>query len=177
MVKKSRKPSSKSNYTCSPVYNRALPPPPLAALVSLLQHRFDALDVEIGSGVQTVNSWPAFQACSLILPLSLQLHPGKNRACFTYVDNYCHGLILGERALKEAPASLMHGKSKEKSPGHPKWPGFAFATCSFLRTVHKLGILDEPLLFLMPLSGFFCRLSWDAKHCEQMSERSMSFRF
>lgn len=30
---------------------------------------------------------------------------GKNRICFTHVDNYCHGLILGERALyKGSPA-------------------------------------------------------------------------
>jgi len=30
---------------------------------------------------------------------------GKNRVCFTHVDNYCHGLILGERALyKDSPA-------------------------------------------------------------------------
>mmetsp|Transcript_73453 Transcript_73453/g.166500 ORF Transcript_73453/g.166500 Transcript_73453/m.166500 type:complete len:250 (-) Transcript_73453:55-804(-) len=31
--------------------------------------------------------------------------PGHNRICFTYVDNYCHALILGERALyKGSPA-------------------------------------------------------------------------
>ena len=30
---------------------------------------------------------------------------GKNRICFSHVDNYCHGLILGERALfKDSPA-------------------------------------------------------------------------
>jgi nucleoside-diphosphate-sugar epimerase len=30
---------------------------------------------------------------------------GANRICFTHVDNYCHGLILAERALyKESPA-------------------------------------------------------------------------
>ena len=25
--------------------------------------------------------------------------PGTNRICFTHVDNYCHGLIIAERAL------------------------------------------------------------------------------
>mmetsp|Transcript_27980 Transcript_27980/g.78255 ORF Transcript_27980/g.78255 Transcript_27980/m.78255 type:complete len:406 (+) Transcript_27980:70-1287(+) len=30
---------------------------------------------------------------------------GKNRVCFTHVDNYCHGLIIGEKALyKGSPA-------------------------------------------------------------------------
>mmetsp|Transcript_2292 Transcript_2292/g.5578 ORF Transcript_2292/g.5578 Transcript_2292/m.5578 type:complete len:413 (+) Transcript_2292:48-1286(+) len=30
---------------------------------------------------------------------------GRNRVCFTHVDNYCHGLIIGERALyKGSPA-------------------------------------------------------------------------
>jgi nucleoside-diphosphate-sugar epimerase len=30
---------------------------------------------------------------------------GKNRICFSHVDNYCHGLIIGERALyKGSPA-------------------------------------------------------------------------
>lgn len=30
---------------------------------------------------------------------------GRNKICFTHVDNYCHGLILGERALyKGSPA-------------------------------------------------------------------------
>jgi len=30
---------------------------------------------------------------------------GRNRVCFTHVDNYCHGLILAERALfRDSPA-------------------------------------------------------------------------
>jgi nucleoside-diphosphate-sugar epimerase len=30
---------------------------------------------------------------------------GENRICFTHVDNYCHGLIIAERALrKDGPA-------------------------------------------------------------------------
>ena len=37
--------------------------------------------------------------------LSLMIR-GKNRVCFTYVDNYCHGLILGERALFQALETL-----------------------------------------------------------------------
>lgn len=34
--------------------------------------------------------------------------PGLNRICFTHVDNYCHGLILGEKALY--PGSPALGK-------------------------------------------------------------------
>merc|ERR1719238_860445 len=33
---------------------------------------------------------------------------GKNRICFTHVDNYCHGLIIAERTLK--PGSRSAGK-------------------------------------------------------------------
>jgi len=31
---------------------------------------------------------------------------GANRVCFTHVDNYCHGLILGERALYRGSPAL-----------------------------------------------------------------------
>ena len=31
---------------------------------------------------------------------------GQNKVCFTYVDNYCHGLILGERALYQASENV-----------------------------------------------------------------------
>lgn len=31
---------------------------------------------------------------------------GRNRVCFTHVDNYCHGLLLGERALYPGSAAL-----------------------------------------------------------------------
>lgn len=31
---------------------------------------------------------------------------GQNKVCFTYVDNYCHGLILGERALYQGSPAL-----------------------------------------------------------------------
>ena len=31
---------------------------------------------------------------------------GKNRICFSHVDNYCHGLIIAERALKPSSPAL-----------------------------------------------------------------------
>ena len=33
---------------------------------------------------------------------------GQNKVCFTYVDNYCHGLILGERALYQAKRPMTY---------------------------------------------------------------------
>mmetsp|Transcript_44123 Transcript_44123/g.106341 ORF Transcript_44123/g.106341 Transcript_44123/m.106341 type:complete len:412 (+) Transcript_44123:131-1366(+) len=45
---------------------------------------------------------------------------GLNRICFTHVDNYCHGLIISERALQ--PGSKVCGKFYIVTDGttHPK---------------------------------------------------------
>ena len=36
---------------------------------------------------------------------------GKNRICFTHVDNYAHGLIIAERALKPGSRATRSGQS------------------------------------------------------------------
>uniref|UniRef100_A0A7S4RE51 3-beta hydroxysteroid dehydrogenase/isomerase domain-containing protein n=1 Tax=Alexandrium monilatum TaxID=311494 RepID=A0A7S4RE51_9DINO len=59
---------------------------------------------------------------------------GKNRICFTYVDNYCHALILGERALY--PGSPALGKFYIATDGetHPEPQGF----CEFWKEMEKV---------------------------------------
>lgn len=51
---------------------------------------------------------------------------GKNRVCFTHVDNYCHGLILGELALH--PQSPALGKFYIVTDGdtHTFQEGYAY---------------------------------------------------
>ena len=50
---------------------------------------------------------------------------GKNKVCFTHVDNYAHGLIIAERALK--PGSNVLGKFYIVTDGdtHPFSEGYA----------------------------------------------------
>merc|ERR1719453_2236347 len=52
--------------------------------------------------------------------------PGKNRICFTHVDNYAHGLIIAERALY--PGSPALGKFYIVTDGdtHPHKEGYLY---------------------------------------------------
>eukprot|EP00043_Microstomoeca_roanoka_P015941 m.160514 g.160514 ORF g.160514 m.160514 type:complete len:401 (+) comp16363_c0_seq1:89-1291(+) len=60
---------------------------------------------------------------------------GLNRVCFTHVDNYCHGLMCGEKALY--PNSPALGKFYIVTDGrtHPFSAGYA----------HFWSVLDEPI--------------------------------
>lgn len=60
---------------------------------------------------------------------------GMNRVCFTHVDNYCHGLICGEKALYKGSPAL--GKFYIVTDGrtHPSPRGYA----------HFWQVLDEPI--------------------------------
>mmetsp|Transcript_103075 Transcript_103075/g.321193 ORF Transcript_103075/g.321193 Transcript_103075/m.321193 type:complete len:417 (-) Transcript_103075:70-1320(-) len=59
---------------------------------------------------------------------------GENRICFTYVDNYCHALILGERALYKGSPAL--GKFYVATDGdtHPDSRG----CCEFWKEIDKV---------------------------------------
>jgi len=50
---------------------------------------------------------------------------GKNRVCFTYVDNYCHGLILGELALYPGSPALGQFYIVTDGNTHPFKEGYA----------------------------------------------------
>jgi len=80
---------------------------------------------------------------------------GLNRICFTHVDNYCHGLILAERAL--TPGSKAVGKFYIVTDGktHPEGEQYllfwkildeAFVECGFT-SIWKKPHLPKWLLF------------------------------
>lgn len=50
---------------------------------------------------------------------------GDNRICFTHVDNYCHGLILGGRALYRGSPALGQFYVVTDAETHPDPRGFA----------------------------------------------------
>jgi len=86
---------------------------------------------------------------------------GHNRICFTFVDNYCHALILGERALY--PGSPALGKFYISTDGdtHPDPRGY----CVFWQEIDKVisavgfaSLLSKLHLpaWLMMTVGFIC---------------------
>ena len=97
---------------------------------------------------------------------------GQNRICFTHVDNYCHGLIIAERAL--VPKSRVLGKFYVVTDGktHPNNEQFlifwkeldkAIVTCGFKSLYKKF---HYPVWFLMifayisEIIGFFLRTTF-----------------
>jgi nucleoside-diphosphate-sugar epimerase len=92
---------------------------------------------------------------------------GMNRVCFTHVDNYCHGLILGERALvtKTSPAA---GKFYIVTDGrtHPDPRGFAYFWKAADELVVAQGFtsiwskMKLPLWFLMPIAYLCSLIGW-----------------
>jgi len=50
--------------------------------------------------------------------------PGTNRICFTHVDNYAHGLIIAERALKPGAAALGKFYIVTDGASHPFPEGY-----------------------------------------------------
>ena len=89
--------------------------------------------------------------------------PGTNRICFTHVDNYCHGLILAERALY--PNSPALGKFYIVTDGttHPEgnqylnfWRVLDEAIVGVgARSLWSKAHLPKPLLLFV---AFFCDL-------------------
>lgn len=91
---------------------------------------------------------------------------GKNRVCFTHVDNYCHGLILGERALY--PDSPALGKFYIVTDGstHPFSAGYANLWDSLDEAVIGMGFTSLwskfklPYMLLMGLAYVCSALGW-----------------
>lgn len=92
---------------------------------------------------------------------------GHNRVCFTHVDNYCHGLILGEQALehKNSPAA---GRFYVVTDGatHPDRRGFA----EFWKVVNEAVVAQGfvslwtkwklPVWFIMPIAYLCNVVGW-----------------
>lgn len=51
---------------------------------------------------------------------------GFNRVCFTHVDNYCHGLIIAERALYKGSPALGKFYIVTDGDTHPDPKGFSY---------------------------------------------------
>ena len=80
---------------------------------------------------------------------------GKNRICFSHVDNYCHGLILGERALyKDSPAL---GKFYVCTDGstHPHKEGYALFWPTVAEAARRMGFADLEKKFHLPTTLMF----------------------
>ncbi len=91
---------------------------------------------------------------------------GKNKVCFTFVDNYCHGLIISERVLyKNSPAL---GKFYIVTDGatHPYKEGYAYLWELINETGKYMGfpeIKDKvpyPSWLLMPLAYVMDYVGW-----------------
>ena len=91
---------------------------------------------------------------------------GKNRICFTHVDNYCHGLIIAERALK--PDSPALGKFYIVTDGttHPDGEQYLIFWEILDEAIKAMGFkslwekakLPKPLLFFL---AYICEfLGW-----------------
>mmetsp|Transcript_32553 Transcript_32553/g.100756 ORF Transcript_32553/g.100756 Transcript_32553/m.100756 type:complete len:419 (+) Transcript_32553:377-1633(+) len=89
--------------------------------------------------------------------------PGLNRICFTHVDNYCHGLIIAERALY--PKSPALGKFYITTDGstHPDGEQYLIFWKELDRAIVGMGFtsiwqkMHLPIWFLMPIA-YLCRM-------------------
>eukprot|EP00928_Gymnodinium_smaydae_P029034 TRINITY_DN21987_c0_g1_i1.p1 TRINITY_DN21987_c0_g1~~TRINITY_DN21987_c0_g1_i1.p1 ORF type:complete len:418 (+),score=65.08 TRINITY_DN21987_c0_g1_i1:48-1301(+) len=88
---------------------------------------------------------------------------GKNRICFTHVDNYCHGLYLGEQALR--PGSPALGKFYVVTDGdtHPVKEGYCVFWEHLDKVVCGVGFASILSKFHLPASlmmflGWACEI-------------------
>lgn len=92
---------------------------------------------------------------------------GDNRICFTHVDNYCHGLILAERALT-GPSAACAGRFYIVTDGstHPDARGCARLWDTIDEAVVAMGFASVqakwhlPLWLLWPLAYICEVLGW-----------------
>lgn len=102
--------------------------------------------------------------------LRIFAHPrtgnGKNKVCFTHVDNYAHGLIIGERALY--PGSPALGKFYVVTDGdsHSHPDGYGFFWEEIDKTIMLMGFdslwqkFKLPYWLLMPIAYLCNIIGW-----------------
>eukprot|EP00931_Biecheleriopsis_adriatica_P079783 TRINITY_DN53133_c0_g1_i1.p1 TRINITY_DN53133_c0_g1~~TRINITY_DN53133_c0_g1_i1.p1 ORF type:complete len:403 (+),score=58.00 TRINITY_DN53133_c0_g1_i1:95-1303(+) len=81
---------------------------------------------------------------------------GKNRVCFTHVDNYCHGLILGERALYKGSPALGQFYICTDAHTHPHPEGYAELWDEIDRFIIGLGLPPISSKTHLPRTFMFC---------------------
>lgn len=64
---------------------------------------------------------------------------GRNRICFTHVDNYCHGLIIGEQKLYKGSPVLGQFYIITDADTHPNPQGYALFYDVFDEAVQGMG--------------------------------------
>ncbi|KAG8460463.1 hypothetical protein KFE25_013113 [Diacronema lutheri] len=88
---------------------------------------------------------------------------GLNRICFSHVDNYSHGLIIAERALRPGSAALGKFYIVTDGDTHPHPDGYALFWPELDRAVVGMGFtsvyrkLSIPFWLIMGLA-YFCDL-------------------
>eukprot|EP00933_Yihiella_yeosuensis_P050477 TRINITY_DN48269_c0_g1_i1.p1 TRINITY_DN48269_c0_g1~~TRINITY_DN48269_c0_g1_i1.p1 ORF type:complete len:422 (-),score=58.77 TRINITY_DN48269_c0_g1_i1:205-1470(-) len=75
---------------------------------------------------------------------------GQNKVCFTHVDNYCHGLILGERALYKGSPALGQFYICTDAETHPYAQGYALLWEEIDRFIVGLGLPSVVAKFHLP---------------------------
>ena len=75
---------------------------------------------------------------------------GKNRICFSHVDNYCHGLIIGEKALYKGSPALGKFYIVTDGDTHPHKDGYANYWDALNEAVVGMGFQDLKSKFALP---------------------------
>eukprot|EP01063_Lacrimia_lanifica_P039293 TRINITY_DN8606_c0_g2_i1.p1 TRINITY_DN8606_c0_g2~~TRINITY_DN8606_c0_g2_i1.p1 ORF type:complete len:398 (+),score=160.62 TRINITY_DN8606_c0_g2_i1:105-1298(+) len=91
---------------------------------------------------------------------------GENRICFSHVDNYSHGLILGERALFKGSPALRGFYVCTDGATHPHPEGYSYFWKTIDEAVLKMGFTSLwekfhlPVWFMYMLAYLGCVYTW-----------------
>jgi nucleoside-diphosphate-sugar epimerase len=91
---------------------------------------------------------------------------GKNRVCFTHVDNYCHGLILAAEGLYEGSPILGKFYIVTDADTHPHEEGYAEFWDVIDEPIQKMGFPSIhnkwhlPFWFIMPIAYLCSFVGW-----------------
>lgn len=75
---------------------------------------------------------------------------GLNRCCWTYVDNYCHGLIISEQTLKKGSSTLGKFYICTDGDTHPYQEGYALFWDEVEKAVVGMGFPSIKAKFHLP---------------------------
>jgi len=76
---------------------------------------------------------------------------GQNRICFTHVDNYCHALILAERALVKGSPALGQFYICTDASTHPHLEGYCMFWEELERAIVGVGFTSLKAKFHLPI--------------------------
>jgi len=91
---------------------------------------------------------------------------GRNRICFTYVDNYAHGLILAEHAMQPGSACLGKFYIVTDAETHPYKEGYSYfwevmeEAASFMGFASITARTRLPLWLLLPIAFISEFIGW-----------------